>query len=567
MDRDHNSYRFGPFCLDARERVLLRDGRVVPLTGKALTTLLILVRNNGHLVKKSALMDQLWPEEFVEEGNLTQQIFILRRAMGAPDENSRYIETIPRRGYRFVGKLEETAHDKRLDSLAILPFSNVNNDPSMEYLSDGITESIMTSLSHLPQLKVMARSTVFRYKGVAVDPQEVGQMLGVRAVMMGRVQQLGEDLVVSAELVDVEDGSLIWGDQYHRKSSDLFSVPAELAREISEKLRLKLSGEQKDRMTRNSPQNREAYEFYLRGRYSWSKRTEADLRRGIEYFRQAIARDPDYSLAHAGLADCFLLTDSQLPLLVMPEAKAAAMKAIQLDESLGEAYASLGQIKFFYDWDWQEAERCFQQAVRLSPTYPTAHQWYGEYLVIMGEIDRGLAALKKARDLDPLSLIINTDLGFNLYMARQSDLAIEQLKGVIELEPSFFRAHLYLGVVYAHKSMFSEAVAELEMARRLNENQYTLAGLGHVYASFGEKAEAEKLLARLLELSRERYVSPVLLGVIHAGFRDHVSEAMECLTMAYEQRARILVWLKACPIFDGLRADPAFVDLLGRIGF
>ncbi len=508
----------------------------------------------------------------MEEGNLAQHIFILRRALGESTENPSYIETVPRRGYRFVAKMieaEEEADDKGIVSLAVLPFVNASNDPNMEYLSDGITESIMNGLSHLPQLKVIARSTVFRYKGAGVDPREAGRRLGVRTVMMGVVQQLAEHLVISAELVDVEDGSRIWSE-YHRRFSDIFSLQDELACEISEKLRLRLSGEQRERLTKRFTENREAYEYYLKGRYAWGKRAIEALKKGVEYFRQAIAADPNYSLAHAGIADCLVLLGlfgADNPREILPQAKAAAMKAIELDESLGEAYASLGQIKLIYDWDWSAAEADFQQAVRLSPTYPTAHQWHGECLASMGLFDQGLVELKKARDLDPLSLIINTNLGLNLYWARRYDLAIEQLERALELEPNFFRAHLHLGMCYERKLMYAEAIAELEKARSISENSWTLAGLGHCHASFGARAEAEKFLDRLKELSRRQFVSNATIAVVYAGFEDRVDQAMEWLEKAYEERSGLLIWLKVWPIFDHLRPDARFVRLLRRIGF
>jgi TolB-like protein/Tfp pilus assembly protein PilF len=573
MGRSDNLFQFGAFRLDAGERVLLRDGRLVPLPAKVFSTLLLLVRNNGHVVEKDVLMNEVWPDEYVEEGNLAQHIFTLRRALGESTENPRYIETVPRRGYRFVAKMIEPqteAHDEGINSLAVLPFVNASNDPNMEYLSDGITESIMNSLSHLPQLKVMARSTVFRYKGAGIDPREAGHSLGVRAVMMGIVQQLGEQLVISAELVDVEDGSRIWGEQYHRKSSDIFSLQDELTWEIPEKLRLRLSGEQKERLTKRFTENREAYEFYLKGRYAWGRRAIGDLKKGVEHFQRAIAEDPNYSLAHAGIADCLVLLGlfgADNPREIMPQAKAAAMKAIKLDQSLGEAYASLGQIKLMYDWDWSAAGADFQQAVSLNPTYPTAHQWHGEYLVSMGLFDQGLIELKRARDLDPLSLIINTNLGLNLFFARRYDLAVEQLERALELEPNFFRAHLHLGMCYERKLMYREAIAELEKARSISENSWTLAGLGHCHASFGARAEAEKFLNGLLALSRRQFVSCATIAVVYAGFEDRLDQTMEWLEKAYEERSGLLIWLKVWPIFDHLRSDARFVRLLRRIGF
>jgi Lipoprotein NlpI, contains TPR repeats len=388
--------------------------------------------------------------------------------------------------------------------------------------------------------------------------------------MMGILQQVGEHLVLSVELVDVEDGSLIWGEQYHRKSSDIFSLQAELAWEISEKLRLRLSGEQKEKLTKRFTENREAYEFYLKGRYAWARRAIEDLKKGVKYFRQAIAEDPEYSLAHAGVADCLVLLGlfgAENPREIMPQAKASAIKAIQLDETIGEAFASLGQIKLIYDWDWTAAEADFQQAIRLSPTYPTAHQWHGEYLVSMGLFDQGLAELKRARDLDPLSLIINTNLGLNFFFARRYDLALEQLERALELEPSFFRAHLHVGMCYERKGMYGEAIAALEKARSISENSWTLAGLGHCHASFGARAEAEKFLDQLLTLSQRQFVSCATIAVVCAGFRDRIDQTMEWLEKAYVERSGLLIWLKVWPIFDHLRSDARFVRLLRRIGF
>jgi len=572
MDRGADYFQFGAFRLDPRERVLLRDGRLVPLPAKVLSTLLLLVRNNGRVVEKNVLMTEVWPDEYVEEGNLAQHIFILRKALGENTGSPRYIETVPRRGYRFVAEMiepDKKDDDKEIVSLAVLPFINASNDPNMEYLSDGITESIMNGLSHLPQLKVTARSTVFRYKGTGIDPQEAGHSLGVRTVMMGVVQQLGEQLVISAELVDVEDGSRIWSES-HKRFSDIFSLQDQLASEISDTLRLKLSGEQKEKLTKRFTESREAYEFYLKGRYHWARRAIGDLKKGIEYFQQAIAEDPNFSLAHAGIADCLVLlglfgaADSRT---IMPQAKAAAMKAIELDESHGEAYASLGQIKLIYDRDWRAAEADFQQAVRLSPTYPTAHQWYGEYLASMGVFDEGLTKLKKARDLDPLSLIINTNLGLNLYFARQYDPALEQLERALELEPNFFRAHLHLGMCYERKRMYAEAVAEFDKARSISENSWTLAGLGQCHASFGAREEAERLLDQLLELSRHQFVSCATIAAVYAGFDDGADQTIEWLEKAYEERSGLLIWLKVWPIFDHLRSNARFVRLLRRIGF
>lgn len=572
MGRTDRVFRFSVFRLDAEERVLLREGRVVPLPSKVLSTLIVLVRNNGHLVEKDALMKEVWPDEFVEESNLSQHIFMLRRALEEGADGPNYIETVPRRGFRFFAeKIDrgEKADEKEIDSIAVLPFVNASTDLNMEYLSDGITESIMNSLSRLPQLKVMARSTVFTYKGTNIDGRKAGRDLGVSAVVMGVVQQLGEQLIISAELVDVEDGSRIWGEQYHRKSSDIFALQDELAWEIAAKLRLRLSGEHGERPRKRLTENTNAYELYLKGRYHWARRSHEDLKKGVDYFRRAIAEDPNYAMAHAGIADCLVLLGlfgAVDPREIMPQARSSAMKSIELEET-GEAYASLGQIKLIYDWDWAAAEADFQRAVRLSPMYPTAHQWHGECLVSMGQVDRGLAELKKARDLDPLSLIINANLGLNFYFARNYDLAIEQLQRALELEPNFFRAHLHLGMCYERKGMYGEAIAELEKARSISENAWAFAGLGHCYASFGAQAEAQHCMDQLLELSRRHFVSTATIAVVHAGFRDRTDQTMEWLEKACAERSGLLIWLKVWPIFDHLRSEPRFLRLLRRIGF
>lgn len=563
-------FQFGAFSLDAGERMLLRDGRLVPLPAKVLSTLIILVRNHGHVVEKEFLMKEVWPDEVVEEGNLAQHIFMLRKALGEGTEHN-YIETVPRRGYRFFAELiepEEKA-DEGIESVAVLPFANASPDPDMDYLSDGITESIMNSLSRLPQLKVIARNTVFSFKGLGIDAREVGRNLGVRVVVMGVVQRFGEQLVVSAELIDVEDGSRIWGERYERRVSAIFSLQDELAWEIATNLCLTLSGEHRRQLEKRFTENREAYELYLKGRYYWARRATEDLKKGVAYFRQAVAADPNYAMAHAGIADCLVLLGlfgAADPREIMPQAKASALRSIQLDET-GEAHASLGQIELVYDWDWTAAGADFRRAIRLSPTYPTARQWYGEYLVSMGLSEQGLAELKRARDLDPLSLIINTNLGLNFYFARRYDLAIEQLNQALELEPGFFRAHLHLGMCYERKSMYSEAVVEFEKARSISENSWTLAGLGHCHASFGARAEAERILDQLSELSRRQFVSCATIAVVHAGFEDHVAQTLEWLEKAYQERSGLLIWLEVWPIFDHCRSDDRFVRLLRRIGF
>jgi len=332
-----------------------------------------------------------------------------------------------------------------IKSVAILPLVNDGGDPNMEYLSDGITESTINSLSQLPRLKVMARSTVFRYKGRDAQPQEVGNALGVRAVLTGRVRHVGDRLIIGVELVDVADGSQLWGEQYNRQLADIFAVQEEIAQEIAENLRLKLSSREQKRLAKRYTEKTEAYQLYLKGRYYWNKWTAEGTKRGIEYFHQAIAVDPSYALAYAGFADCYSSLTGTLGLTpgeAFQRARGAAMKALALDDTLAEAHTSLAFIKLLYDWDWSGSEESFKRAIELDRNYPNAHHWYSHYLMAMGRIEESLAESRRALELDPLVLILNVHLGWHYLYARQYDQAIEQLRKTLEMDPYFRQAHL-----------------------------------------------------------------------------------------------------------------------------
>src|SRR5713226_8847351 len=456
-----------------------------------------------------------------------------------------------------------------IDSVAVLPFVNVSADPQTEYLSDGITESVINNLSQLRSLRVMARSTVFRYKGKEADPQKVGQDLHVGAVLTGRLKERGDTLVIQAELVDVSKGTQLWGEQYNRKLADILAVQEEISREISEKLRLRLTGEEKTRMAKRPTENIEAYQLYLKGRYYWNKRTEEGFRRAIVYFSEATEKDPNYALAHAGLADSYIVLGyfSLLPAKeAYAKAREAATRALELDETLGEAHNALATAKADYDWDWPGAEREFRRAIELNPGYAITHQWYGRMLSELGRHEEALAEIKRAQQLDPLSLIINAVSGRILLYAGRDDLAIEQLRKTLEIDPNFAHAHQFLGYAYVRKGMFGEAIAEFQRAITLSPNftQYQ-AGLGHAYARAGKSAEARKLLSELKEHSKRRYVSWCDFAAIYAGLGEK-DQAFACLERAYAQRDARLVELKVDARLDPLRADPRFKDLLRRVG-
>jgi eukaryotic-like serine/threonine-protein kinase len=463
-----------------------------------------------------------------------------------------------------------TGRGKTIDSLAILPFANASANPDAEYLSDGIAESIISSLSQLPRLRVMARSTVHRYKGQEIDPRKVGRDLHVDAVLTGNLIQRGETLIIKMELVKVEDGSQLWGEQYQRKFSDVLAVQAEIAKQISEKLRLKLTGEERQRLTKVYTENAEAYQLYLKGRYYWNRRTPESLNKSIEYFQQAIDKDPNYALGYAGLADSYSMLGSPVggvsPREKFPKAKAAALKALELDDTLAEAYAALILVRLRYDWDWLAAEKEIKRAVELNPNYSMTHQLYADYLRVMGRPDEAIAEIKRAQELEPLSLNTNAVVGVHLYFARQYDQAIEQCQKTLDLDQNFAPAHLFLGWAYVQKARYEEAIAAVKKATSLSPSEpRSVSALGYAYAMSGQAGEAMNILDQLKELSRRRYISPHDRAIIYAGLGEK-EQAFAWLDKAYADRSWPLPLLKVDPRFDSLRSDPRFADLVRRIG-
>jgi eukaryotic-like serine/threonine-protein kinase len=458
-----------------------------------------------------------------------------------------------------------------IDSIAVLPFVNVNADPDMEYLSDGVTESLINSLSQVPRLRMIARSSVFRYKGKDIDPQTVGRELGVRAILLGRVTQRGDNLSISAELVDARDNSRIWGEEYSRKLADILQVQEEISREISDKLRLKLTGEEQNLVAKHYTENVEAYRLYLKGRYYWNKRNEESLRRGVDYFQQAIDKDPHFALAYSGVADSYSVLGSvgvsaMPPKEAMVKTKLAAQKALQLDETLAEAHTSLADAKFKGDWDWSGAEREFKRALELKPNYAEAHEWYSQYLAAMGRFEESIAEGKRAQALDPVSPSISRNLGFVYYLARRYDQAIEEYQRALELDPNFFFAHWQLGRAYADKSMFEQAIAESQKAVELSgHGPGAVGGLGYVYAASGRRGETQQVLDELKELAKQRYVSPYSVAAIYARLGDK-DAAFEWLEKAYREGAYGILFLKSVPEWDGWRSEPRFQDVMRRVG-
>jgi len=571
--------RFGVFEFDLRSGELRKQGRKIRLEGQPVQILIKLLNRPGEVITREELQKELWPSDtYVNfEQSLNAAVKRLRQAWGDSPGNPRFVETLARRGYRFIAPLSGLADGPRLavqqaptvQSLAVLPFVNAEADPETEYLADGITESIINQLSQLTIMRVMSRSTVFRYKDKSLDPRLVGRKLNVDAVLLGRVLQRGDALLVVAELVDVQNGWQLWGEQYNRKMIEIFAVEEEMAREISDKLRLRLTGEDRSRLAKRHTQSSEAYQDYLRGRYHWNRLTEEGIKKGIEYFKRAIERDPHYALAYAGLADSYGLLGFfgiASAAAVMPKAKDAARRAVEIDDGLAEAHASLAGIFKIYDWDWAASEREYKRAIELNPNYATGHRMYAAFLAAVGRPHEAMHESRLALELDPFSLVISMEIAWNCYMARDYRRAAEEALRTLELEPQFPAAHSTLGIAYEQEGRYDEAIAAIEKARAATEGHpATLSALAHAFAGAGRIDEARALTDRLTELSARQYIAPFWMAVAYAGVGE-AAPALEELEKAFEQHDVTLVWLGRDPRLDGLRAEPRFRELLRRIG-
>jgi TolB-like protein/DNA-binding winged helix-turn-helix (wHTH) protein/Tfp pilus assembly protein PilF len=590
-------YEFGSFRLEVAEHKLLHGTEPVPLTVKAFETLVALVQSSERLVEKNELLKKVWPDTFVDENTLAQNIFTLRKTLSLYDNGRQYIETVPRRGYRFVVRAQEvspqspaTVEHSRLPglhgflsegaagaatqssiSLGVLPMVNVSADPNIDYLCEGITDSLINNLSQLPQLRVISRSVVFRYQGSELDPREAGKELGVKAVLVGRVQMVGDNLAVSTELVDAEGGWQIWGARYNRKLSDIFEVQEDIAQQIFEKLRLKLLGaEHRPQLFKRHTENIEAYHLYLKGRYYWNKRNGEGYNQALACFKQAIEADPRYALAYSGLADSYALQAGafyalQMPRQIMPAAKAAALKALELNVRLAEAHTSLAYIKLSYDWDFPGAEESFKRAIELNPNCAHAHHWYAHYLMVASRRAESWSECQRALELEPLDPIFNLHLGWYYLYIREYDNAVDQLRKMSEVMPNLYPTHFLLGVAYAQQSNFQEAIDEFKTARSIEDRPPSLGYAGYVYGLAGERDKALQIQNELMEMSKHRYVSPYCRGIVYIALRE-MDKAFECLDKAYEDRSEWMVWLNINPELDSLRSHPRFADLQRRVG-
>ena len=641
--RPQHLYEFGPYRLDTAERLLLRDGQPVPLTPKAFEMLVVLVERSGHLVEKDELMKVVWAEAFVEESNLTNNVSVLRKLLGQGENGRSYIETVPKRGYRFMVPVKELSSEAlvvekrtltrvvteemvadgspqsligadeaierppirrtqrsvwpwlliallavsltiagffiyrafasksvfRIESIAVLPFKNESGNPDVDYLSDGITESLINSLSHFSNLSVKARSTVFRYKDKTVEPQIVAEDLSVQAILTGRIAQRGDDLTLYLSLVDGRNGNQLWGQRYDRKLADLIALQNEIGHDVSQKLRLRLSAGDEQKLRKEYTSNAEAYQLYLRGRYYALKRTLPETQKAIAYFEQAIAADPAYALAYVGLADAHVssLAASLPSKEVFPQARAAAQKAIEIDDTLAAAHAQLGFIMFWYDWDWAASENNIKRALELDPDDADTHLFYAHLLSNSGRHAQALAEAKRARELDPLNLRINALEAQFLIHAGRTDEALTRLQQTLEMDSNYFLAHLYASSAYIEKGMYSEAISEARKASEISgaRSSHSEAFLGYALAKSGKEVEARSVLEELLKSSAERYASPYHIALVYNGLGRR-NEALAWLERAYVERSTGMVFLKVEAKWNNLRSDPRFQDLLRRVG-
>ena len=457
----------------------------------------------------------------------------------------------------------------RIESIAVLPFVNASKDPKTEYLSDGITESLIDSLSQLPNLAVMSRNTVFRYKDQATDPQKIGRDLHVQAILTGRLIQSGDELLISVNLEDVQNSHQIWGEQYNRSLSNLLSMQRDIAADIYGRLRPRLVGEEKKLVAKNTTQNADAYQSYLQGLFYWNKWTYPDFLKAADFFSQAAQKDPRYALAYAGLADTYSLLGNSgyvSPPEAWPKAETAAKQALAIDGTLAEAHTSLGLVKEHFEWDWAGAEQEFRKAIELNPNSADAHHWYGDYLANMGRSEEGLRETRKALESDPLSLIINTTIGRQLYLARQYDQAVEQLRKVLDSEPKFAPARTILESVYAQMGKQREAVEEREKMISLSGGPELAAAIEQEFARSGYRGVLQSSLKGLTEMSKHEYVSPYSIAeaYLRAGDRQ---KTLDWLERAHDEHASGLVSLRADPMFDPLRSDPRFQEILRQMKF
>ena len=575
-------YEFGPFRIDAHRRLLLRGGEPIPLAPKVFETLFVLVRNGGRVLTKGELIETIWPDSFVEESNLAQHIFLLRKILGEEKNEHRFIVTVPGSGYRFVAPVRaaDSAEPSSLRaegagadvwppaSLAVLPFKTVPAAEGDESLGLGMADALIMKLSGLRLVKVLPTTAVLRYAGPRQDPLAAGRELGVDALLDGYYQRHGDQIRVSTQIIRVRDGATLWAAKFDESFTNIFAIQDSVSEQVVQKLELELSGAEQRQLRKNYTEDPEAFRAYIKGRYFWNRRTPEGLRKGLEYAHQAAALDPAYAAAYIAIADTYNLLGAQHsvmpPAEAFPKARAAAERALEIDPGLAEAYASLAFVAYCFDRDWAAAEEHFRKAIELKPNYATAHHWYGEFLSAAGRFEEAFASLRQALALDPLSLAVSVDVAAAFYYARDYARSEEELRKALEVDPAFVRTHLILGSVREQQGRYADALSSLRRAAELSEGDpVILSSLGHACAVAGRGREARALLKELRQMGERRYVPPYGMALIHTGLGEREA-AYAWFEKAAEQRDIHLLWLRVEPRVDALRADEEFGRLVRR---
>lgn len=649
--------RFGLYEVDLRTSELRKQGRKIKLQEQPCRILGMLLEQRGEVVTREQLRKHLWSDDtFVDfDHSLNTAIMRLREALGDSSDNPRFIETLPRHGYRFIAPIEEVIvpEPARLDSptstsadnpvteivmvipqpaatsqpsvaapiaaspkrsplragrialftvllavaalslwllntrfarstsvnaipsssnksVVVLPFENLSGDKGQQYFTDGMTDELIAHLAKIRSLRVISRTSAMGYKGTHKTLSEIARDLNVDAVVEGTVLRSGDRVRITAELVQASSDRHLWADTYESPIGDVLTLQNQVASAIANEIRINLTPEEQSLLSATRPVSAEAYENYLKGRYYWNKRSEEGLTKAIEYFQIATQKDPSYALAFAGLADCYSIIGSAIvgsvpSLDVAPKAKAAALHALALDQSLAEAHTSLATVRFNYDWDWPGAADGFRHAIELNPSYATAYQRYSLYLTAMGRTQESLTQMNRARDLDPLSISTNFSLGWRLYMARQFDQAIEQLHNTLDMDPNFALPRMVLGQAYEQKSAYPQAIAELQKAVAVSHDSPPMLGaLGHALGVSGDRAAANQILNKMNELSNKEYVSPFYVALVYAGLGEN-DQALDSLEKAVKDRSNAVIFIKVDPEFDSLRSLPRFQSLLHRL--
>jgi DNA-binding winged helix-turn-helix (wHTH) protein/TolB-like protein/Flp pilus assembly protein TadD len=636
-------YEFGPYQLDPPERLLLCDGQSVPMPPKAFDLLVFLVERRGHLVDKDQLLKAVWPGSFVEEGNLSVTVSVLRKALNDDRGHHKYIETVSKRGYRFVAEVRQVGEAEavlarpqviesprqledspvrelpgvvskshslipksvfwsiavaavglsvllilvkglprrvagasavqgpaEIRSLAVLPFQTLGAKRGDEYLGLGMADALITRLGNTGKIIVRPTSAIQKYAIQELSPQAAGREQGVDAVLDGRIQRQADRVRLTVQLIRVRDGEQLWGETFDKEFTNIFALEDALSERVAQSIRLKLTGEETRRFTKRATERPDAYEAYIKGRYFWNKRTDKGMKKGLEYFRQAIALDPAFTEAYVGVADSYATLGLYAvipPKEAFPAAKEAALRALEMDDGLAEAHATMGFINFYFDWNRADAENEFRRALADNPNDAMAHSWYGESLAAMGRFPEAVAEAQRALEDDPLSLIIGSNAGWTLSLAGNTDHAIEILKKAIEIDSSFPRTHFRLGRAYEQKKLYDLAISELQQAVSLSGGDACYKGsLGHAYAASGKADQARQILRDLEGRTEQAYVPSYAIALVYAGLGDN-DHAITWLQKAYEDRSTSIAFLKLDPELATLHSDPRFEQLSQRVNF